>query len=666
MKRMKKSFAAFTMFFATFFALAVSTYSWFIDENFIDMDQVNGTLIKYYFDEHSGDGSQMQNDLSAKSDFAGNITNDEIGNYGNHKGPLIITEPVHLYNLAYLQALGFFNNSDGNGPTQYYFQLGYDFDGSGEKFYACNESGNRILGSYVDTLDMKSQSNMIPIGNETNPFSSVFNGNDLKVKNLTITNHVDTKDLNGEDISLDFHNVGFFGTVGKETDTVASSLLPSIENFFLDTATIGCNQEISSAADVNSVGLVAGAVYSGNISSIGVHDSIIDVKPSVLNFHSQYALIGHKNPNVSFDEESENAGGDLIINPTSWSELKVGNVRYAEEKAQKEGLENAFYIGHIKSDEKELGKYLKGFSFVATSEPTDGTSFKGSEHNEKEFADITKYTGEDGSAIQKEDISSTFANLALEKMGLRIRDSDKMTIRWGQGKVDEVPAGTTIEQIVPDSTIPTRKTTKSLPYSSIYFHPFSAGECKFLISSGSKNVMTALSLFKLTRTANQSLQVVTETVFVTPTDANNEKYTIYFPYTITQEDIDNNYEFALAAPSSIVTSLPNFTTDISNFTYMEFAGTSASGENLAGTLQNIDFVENTNLLPGRDGYTESDVLFEITIPEKIEITFWFYRNSSKVTCYYLTSNTFDAGTNIKGTGTNAVIEKATAPPSPPS
>ena len=162
------------------------------------------------------------------------------------------------------------------------------------------------------------------------------------------------------------------------------------------------------------------------------------------------------------------------------------------------------------------------------------------------------------------------------------------------------------------------------------------------------------------------MQVVTETVFVTPTDANNEKYTIYFPYTITQEDIDNNYEFALAAPSSIVTSLPNFTTDISNFTYMEFAGTSASGENLAGTLQNIDFVENTNLLPGRDGYTESDVLFEITIPEQIEITFWFYRNSSKVTCYYLTSNTFDAGTNIKGTGTNAVIEKATAPPSPPS
>ncbi len=663
MKRMKKSFAAFTMFFATFFALAVSTYSWFIDENFIDMDQVNGTLIKYYFDEHSGDGSQMQNDLNAKSDFAGNITNDEIGNYGNHKGPLIITEPVHLYNLAYLQALGFFNNSDGNGPTQYYFQLGYDFDGSGEKFYACNESGNRILGSYVDTLDMKSQSNMIPIGNETNPFSGVFNGNDLKVKNLTITNRVDTKDLSGEDISLDFHNVGFFGTVGKETDTVASSLLPSIENFFLDTATIGCDQEISSAADVNSVGLVAGAVYSGNISSIGVHDSIIDVKPSVLNFHSQYALIGHKNPNVFFDEESENAGGDLIINPTSWSDLSKGDVRYAEEKAQKEGLENALYIGEIKSQSKTIQQLVKGYAFVANSSPTGAASYVGSETNEKQIATITDYTGETGSIIDQADISKNLAkqDLSLMNLGLRIREED--TITWS--KITEVSAGTTIEQIVPDSTIPTRKTTKSLPRASIYFHPSIPGQCNILISAENDDICV-LSLYKLDRNADNTLKVITETVFVTPTNSKTNNYAIYFPYIITQDDIDNEYEFAFAASNSQITSLSQISTKLSMFTYLDLAGTSASGGNLAGTLQNIDFVENTNLLPGRDGYTESDVLFEITIPEQIEITFWFYRNSSKVTCYYLTSNTFDAGTNIKGTGTNAVIEKVTAPPSPPS
>ena len=98
------------------------------------------------------------------------------GGDGSSGTPYIISSPTHVYNLAWLQYLGFFNydkthiqggqevaGADGAIDKQYYFILQNDID---------------MDGMYIP-----------PIGTETYPFVGNFNGNNHVVSDFTTSNN---------------------------------------------------------------------------------------------------------------------------------------------------------------------------------------------------------------------------------------------------------------------------------------------------------------------------------------------------------------------------------------------------------------------------------------------------------------------------------------------
>ena len=189
--------------------------------------------------------------------------------------PYGITSPRHLYNLAWLQYLGFFNELDGNNYTTYYFELANDVDMTGW------------------TLP--------PIGTRENPFLGNFSGNGYKITGLTISN--DLSDYNQKPFGItesDFPDeinvLGLFGVVGSYQGGQDGRYLTR-ENEITNTGISSLTVESHSTTSL--VGLAAGYV-NGTLSGVAVNDSYLDLSgsggaaiTSVTNNISDYSLIGY-------------------------------------------------------------------------------------------------------------------------------------------------------------------------------------------------------------------------------------------------------------------------------------------------------------------------------------------------------------------------------------
>lgn len=266
-------FALVSVFFVLATILTVS-YAWFINSDLEDPD-VSGYSYAAYF--ASGNGSQ--------------------------EDPYTITNKRHLYNLAWLQYLGKWNEFttstvDGKEvktlTNQYYFQI----------------------SPTVKELDMSNYP-LPPIGTEENPFIGVFNGNGCIIKNLTVSNDIsefgtnlpkadEVNKTNIEELNI----IGMFGVVGNYNSMYnISSYVPSIQNFYIDDVTI------SSISNKTLIGLLAGYVGpSGNITNIGIHYSRFKLSNAVNHlgeneFLSKFSLIGdYDSENIGW-EDKPSAGG---------------------------------------------------------------------------------------------------------------------------------------------------------------------------------------------------------------------------------------------------------------------------------------------------------------------------------------------------------------------
>ena len=213
-------------------------------------------------------------DLRAKMNDESLFLGSSIGAYfgggdGSKTAPYIINTPTHVYNLAWLQYLGYFNEdkthvvngeivsgADGNIDKQYYFIL---------------ESDIEMNGMYIP-----------PIGTEAKPFLGNFNGNNHVISDFTTSNilgedHISKKPtvvtaLSGVDI------VGFFGVVGELPSTTLNytSSVNSIYNFGLDEFVV----EAAKSDSGNLVGLAAGYL-NGGISGVGVGESSFNLATGI-------------------------------------------------------------------------------------------------------------------------------------------------------------------------------------------------------------------------------------------------------------------------------------------------------------------------------------------------------------------------------------------------
>ncbi len=211
------------------------------------------------------------------------ISGSTAGSYfesgeGSAELPYIISQPVHLYNLAWLQYIGYFNlGAINNGRSQSYFKLSDD----------------------LSALDMSGLA-LPPIGTTQYPFLGSFDGNGKVITNLTVSNvgaTLKTKPVNASfavDSLLSKFGVnaeavevgqytGFFGVVG-DYDGAISKVTAASSSLNLTGDLAAFSQEAISAkntgitaytlengSSATTIGFVAGYV-NASLTNILVND----------------------------------------------------------------------------------------------------------------------------------------------------------------------------------------------------------------------------------------------------------------------------------------------------------------------------------------------------------------------------------------------------------
>lgn len=241
------------------------------------------------------------------------------GGTGRADSPYEIRSAVHLYNLAWLQYLGYFNmNPDfNNGLAQSHF----------------------VVKEKVDMSAFKSA--IPPIGTTEYPFIGVFDGGDNTIVSVRVSNNAGSTDnalkirpsnaeFNGTtrlfvtDKSAEVSVVGLFGVTGDYdgyiakykaanagfTDENAAGM--SVGNFYADYL------HIYSGSAATLTGLVAGYAGSG-ISNVGVYRGDINYASGAsgltalsgsASVTSKYALVGAFNENVIEWGDTSGSDGD--------------------------------------------------------------------------------------------------------------------------------------------------------------------------------------------------------------------------------------------------------------------------------------------------------------------------------------------------------------------
>ena len=125
------------------------------------------------------------------------------GGNGSKDTPYEIANPTNLYNLAWLQYLGYFNLRSGlnNGRAQTYFKLTSNIDMS-------------EVASYLKALP--------PIGTSEHPFIGQFDGNNKTVSKLNVSNKRD--DYGVYPTNAKFDNSGMLTTCADAADATPSQI----------------------------------------------------------------------------------------------------------------------------------------------------------------------------------------------------------------------------------------------------------------------------------------------------------------------------------------------------------------------------------------------------------------------------------------------------------
>ena len=176
----------------SFVGLVSGTIAWFNSRVTVDNSQetnnIDGEAIGAYFAYGNGIPHTVDGD--------GNRV------YG-------ITKPRHLYNLAWLQYLGYFDQQDPSKPNygqQFYFELANDID----------------MDGWV----------LPPIGTEEHPFIGNFTGNGYVISNLSISSNFNDYNTHPSAINssnyVTPHILGMFGVIGNYNSTYNTSATNSV------------------------------------------------------------------------------------------------------------------------------------------------------------------------------------------------------------------------------------------------------------------------------------------------------------------------------------------------------------------------------------------------------------------------------------------------------
>lgn len=232
------------------------------------------------------------------------------GGDGSADKPYLISSPIHFYNFAWLQYLGYFNmnSSFNNGNAQNYFKL-------------------------TENIDMSRINSAIPpVGTEQYPFIGFFDGNNNTITHVTVSN--DKADLTMRPNKAEFNNtsllyttdksqeisvVGLFGVTGNYNGYTAKydhsgfdAKKMSVGRFYTDYV------HVKSSSEKTLVGLLAGYV-GASFQQTGVYNGYISLADSAKGVKeltedesivSKYSIIGAYDKNAVKWSSEPSGGGD--------------------------------------------------------------------------------------------------------------------------------------------------------------------------------------------------------------------------------------------------------------------------------------------------------------------------------------------------------------------
>lgn len=678
-KNLVTFFCLAALVFLSVFSLGIGTLAWFVASYDVDPKILGGTAGTYF---ESGDGSEEK--------------------------PYIISNPRHLYNLAWLQYLGEFNkdeDGDGNIDKQYYFKI---------------KDGVFVLNMSLWALP--------PIGTTRYPFVGNFNGNGCTIQNLSISNSI--SDLSFHPLSVskvqDCSIIGFFGVVGSigtsgmtrsvnakgkngnvitadytsyteetgsDKTTTVKKALNSVHDYYLDNETIISNPDApgSSSSDPSVLtGFLVGYA-NGEVKNAGLHSGTMELvsgskstniksgsgtdASNISDNISDYTLIG------AYDAENYNwqdkAGGDVGYGTsTDMYELYTslpkesstptvsGNSAYPfrtddDRLVIINGIETQTAstkgnnIGYFSGNGVKI--YANGPTKQYVSSDFTVTDFSGI-NSIKPPKDVLDYLNEKPTKGNDGDINGHYllrltGQLPIDtnslKNGVYTKFTrDPYTIKGNYAGIGKWRSSDSKPLLIPQRCI--------------YVAPISSGKMRFVIFNPNKSTC-GFVLYKLKR--NTQFDYSSQFVSIEKAiDVNglisNKPY--YFEYSV---DYSDGYEYALAYGGSGVSG---------GFPYFAYIDMGAIGDTAGkdGDIKNIDFVtttdgtDNGSIVKMTDStYTKSGVLYQLNGTATSQVTYSFKRSDgpSDTNVKMIRTSSPVNGVNLTVIGNeNQAIDRSTA------
>lgn len=584
------------------------------------------------------------------------------GGNGTQDTPYLIKNQRHLYNLAWLQYLGEFNQTEKDSTAidkQYYFKRDDSLKDSG-----------------LDRKDFV----LPPIGTESNPFLGNFDGNDVTINHLTVSNNFNDLNKHPYNVTSDSFNkeniqiVGFFGIIGSH-NTLSysySSVINSVSNLYLNNVTI------NTSSNNTLCGIFAGYA-NAQISYCGVHYATIKIGSNVtkidaFNNVSSYTLIG-----------------DYNQDGYEWEDKPGGDVGYG-----------------TSTDIRQLYQTLESFSLL---DKETGVIGKGQAVPFKESQTPTLYKNTTGESLSISTYGTTLSvsysdSITASDAGNNIgyysgelkayKDKFKGKINYeGLAKIDEskLDVNETVKKAIQSSIDDTTKYGDScimlsaqnyladnikrkdgytlikqgclgnyhgnilIPSEAIWVAPIQPGNFEFVVLNPN-DTNAWLAIWKLERNIPKQYDSGFKAISyddanhliactIPPQSRTNKTLTpYYFGISVTQSDIDNGIEFAITKAHSM-----------SKNVYIDYIDIGANGGGSTtdkGSISKLDFVTadaNEKLTKLTDaGYTASNSLFSINGTSSSEYVYSFRRINDSI-LYYVSP--IGSGFTITEIGTGA-------------
>ena len=627
--------------------------------------------------------------------LAANASYFESGD-GSENSPFIISNARHLYNLAWLQDLGHFDDK------VYYFELKNDIDMSQLK-----------VGS-------NSASPIPAIGIDDHPFIGSFNGNGHTINNLFVAtsfssssyikpsqdilndhNHEQTKKTYNTTTNtiISSYN-GLFGVIKKYNDSSDSD--SQVTNFTIANAKIESSQN-------TLVGYICGYVNS-DLSHVGVASSNLTIGEGVTHITttsttypiSKYGIVGDYN----------NASGGI-----EWSQNGDGSGTNYGTSTDLRGLyEKVHSIDSSLADSEKLTipkGYAFPFDFDSTSQIKEGSGStsvisSGKDKNSTAWTQVSidasnactipvastgtnigYYSGGE-IKIYKDYFSSdnvNFDNMKtagnsqisvdsdtdhINKIKTYLKTSVSSEHRKGDtamgltgtyfkdgANLTDFPYGNDNYLVVKDAKVGSWNGDLFIPARGIWIAPTKPGRFEFVAINTKKsgllsNATIAIIRLKRSKARNYSTGF-SNTTYMQQTDfttdmcgciiyGGNNAYTpYYYGVDISQSDIDNGYEFFITKYYSDANSSNLF------IVYLDIGTTGSSSDTptYIGTIKDIDYTYYTDsnktgyaLVNTSDGFTLSGVYFNIDGTTTKEVALYVMRSiqTGNLVYYYFVSD----------------------------